>query len=336
MTDTPHKPSHTLQIPAIAQTQLTGTESGALQGFIHAATADNTRKTYRSAVRQFQKWGGLLPCPPATLCRYLLDKADALNPRTLRLHLTAISQWHQTQGFADPTHDGSVKKAIKGIARTHGKPHQKATALRPEHISRMLQHLKSLPASHKQRRDQAILLVGFLGGFRRSELTRIEVSHLDWQEDGLVILLPRSKTDQTGEGLSRALPRGSKGLCPVLVMKQWLDGAAISEGPVFRPINRWDQVQPTTLKPAAVNDLLKKYGKVCGFDFVPTLSSHSLRRGMATSSAQAGANFKDIKKQGGWKSDDTVWGYIEEGRQFEENVANTLLSKLEVKIDASQ
>ena len=310
------------------RTTLASTEANALQSLIHAATADNTRKTYRSAVRQFQKWGGLLPCPPSTLCRYLLDKAALLNPRTLQLHVTAISQWHQIQGFNDPARDNTVKKALKGIARTHGTPKQKAAALQLTHITRLLKHLSQQPASHQQRRDRALVLVGYLGGFRRNELVGIQVNHLKWEDGGLLIQLPRSKTDQTGDGLVRALPSGSTGACPVEALTAWLDGAEITEGPVFRPVNRWGHILPKQLTPGAINECLKKHGRTCGFDFIPTLSSHSLRRGMATASAKAGANFKDIKKQGGWKSDTTVWEYIEEGRQFEDNAAGTLLHQL--------
>ena len=100
------------------------------QQYLQAATSDNTRKTYRSAIRHFERWGGRLPTDNETLIRYLVDHAESLNTRTLQVRLTALSQWHRFQGFYDPAQDPAVRKTLKGIGRTHGKPKKKAQALR--------------------------------------------------------------------------------------------------------------------------------------------------------------------------------------------------------------
>lgn len=207
------------------------------QRLLAAATADNTRRTYRSAIRHFQTWGGVLPCDEAAVIRYLLSFAEALNPRTLALRLTALSQWHRYQGFPDPTTTATVRKTLRGIERVHGRPRQKAKALLLEDLERMVKYLDTLDGL-AARRDSALLQVGFFGAFRRSELVALEVSELQWEREGLLVLLPRSKTDQGGEGLSKAIPYGDGLCCPTKALRCWLDAAQIEQGPLFRRISR--------------------------------------------------------------------------------------------------
>jgi integrase len=307
---------------------LEGNGSTTLQQYIHAATSDNTRKAYRSAIRQFEKWGGRLPTDTSVLVNYLLERAGELNPRTLDLHLNAISQWHQVQMYQDPSRSPTVNKTMEGIRRLHGRPIHKAKALQLEHIVSMLSYLNALPDTNKKSRDIALLLIGFLGAFRRSELVAIVIKDLSWEPEGVLISLPKSKTDQEKQGATRALPFGTDPFCPVLALKRWINKAGIIDGPIFRPVNRWDQIQNKPLNPAAINEFLKGLGNKCNFDFSDELSSHSFRRGMSTSAARENVDFALIKKQGGWKSDATVWGYMEEGQQFSENASSTLLDKM--------
>nr|WP_236250647.1 tyrosine-type recombinase/integrase [Microbulbifer sp. ALW1] len=299
-----------------------------VQAYLNAATSESTRKAYRSAIRQFEKWGGRLPTDSETLTQYLLGRAQTLNPRTLDLHLTAIGQWHRYQGIANPAQEPLVQKTMNGIRRIHAKPKQKAKALRLEHIAQMASHLRARTDSRKKYRDLALILVGFFGAFRRSELVAIRVEDLIWEEDGLIVHLPRSKTDQTGQGMQRALPFGDKSVCPASALRDWLAAADMTEGPVFCAVNRWDQVQRKPLNPGAINQLLKQLGAECGFDFIGNLSSHSFRRGLSTSAAREKVDFELIKKQGGWKSDATVWEYIEEGQRLTDNAATALMEKM--------
>lgn len=133
--------------------------------YIHMATTDNTRRTYRAAIRSFERWGGRLPTQPAILVAYLSDQAAALNPRTLDVYLTALGRWHQTQGLRDPARDPGVRKTLEGIRRAHGRPKRQARALRLEHIAAFLQTLQRQPDSLKKHRDWALLQVGFLERF---------------------------------------------------------------------------------------------------------------------------------------------------------------------------
>ncbi|WP_445366067.1 tyrosine-type recombinase/integrase [Microbulbifer sp. ANSA001] len=299
-----------------------------IQKYLRAATSDSTRKAYRSAIRQFERWGGRLPTDGRSLVSYLMSRADKLNPRTLDLHLTAIGQWHLYQGIPNPVTEPLVQKTMRGIRRTHGKPKQKAKALSLQHIATMANQLRSQPDSNKKARDLALILIGFFGAFRRSELVAIQVEDLVWEEEGLIVRLPKSKTDQNGQGIMRALPFGKPESCPAQALKTWLKVSGIVRGPVFRAVNRWDTVQDRQLNPTAINDLLKKLGADCGFDFINELSSHSFRRGLSTSAAREKVGFELIKKQGGWKSDATVWEYIEEGQRFTENASAILMKKM--------
>ncbi|NBA95193.1 tyrosine-type recombinase/integrase [Pseudomonas sp. R5(2019)] len=296
------------------------------QRFLAAATADNTRRTYRSAIRHFLAWGGVLPCDETAVIRYLLSFADVQNPRTLALRLTALAQWHRYQGFLDPAATATVRKTLRGIERVHGRPRQKAKALLLEDLERIVSHLDTLEGI-AARRDSALLQVGYFGAFRRSELVTLEVENLQWEREGLQITLPRSKTDQGGEGLNKAIPYGDSVCCPAKALRYWLDVAQIEQGPLFRRISRWGSVGEVALHEGSVNTILAARAQAAGLSYVPELSSHSLRRGLATSAHRAGADFLEIKRQGGWRHDGTVHGYIEEARAFEENAAGSLLRR---------
>lgn len=294
--------------------------------FLTAATSENTRRTYRSAIRHFQSWGGVLPCDEDTIIRYLLDFSQVLNSRTLALRLTALSQWHIHQGFFDPASTPTVRKTLLGIGRTHGKPKKKAKALPIEDLTHIVRHLAGIDTI-KAKRDSALLQIGYFGGYRRSELVGLEMPNIAWESEGLVITLPRSKTDQLGQGITKAIPFGDGSCCPASALRAWLDVAGITTGPIFRSITKWGKIGQEALNVASVNSVLESCAKLVNLDYVPQLSSHSLRRGMATSAHRAGADFQDIKRQGGWRYDGTVQGYIEEAGQFQENAAGYLLRR---------
>lgn len=323
-------PTLLVERPALARTNGTFATSEQLaqryQHFLAAATSDNTRRSYRSAIRHFQSWGGVLPCDEATVIRYLLTFAEALNPRTLSLRLTALSQWHCYQGFSDPVATATVRKTLRGIERVHGRPRQKAKALLLEDLDRIVAHLSAV-AGLAALRDSALLQVGYFGAFRRSELVALDVRYLHWEREGLRITLPRSKTDQEGQGLGKAIPYGDSICCPAKALRSWLDAAQIEQGPLFRRISRWGVVGDTALNVGGVNAILAARAKEADLPHAPDMSSHSLRRGLATSAHRAGAGFLEIKRQGGWRHDGTVQGYIEEAGAFEENAAGSLLRR---------
>lgn len=321
----PKVPKSTAIAPAPLHGALIDAELAARhQAFLAAATSDNTRRTYRSAIRHFQAWGGALPADESSVIRYLMAYADSLNARTLALRLTALSQWHVYQGFADPASTPTVRKTLAGIARLHGKPKKKAKALPLEDLELIVSRLAAL-GSVKALRDSALLQLGFFGGFRRSELAGLMLEDVSWEPQGMVITLPRSKTDQLGEGIVKAIPFGDGVCCPATALRAWLAAAYIRTGPLLRTVNQWGHVGAKGLHASSINTILASCARLAELDYVPELSSHSLRRGMATSAHRAGADFQAIKRQGGWRHDGTVHGYIEEAGRFEENAAGSLL-----------
>lgn len=294
--------------------------------YINAATADNTRLAYQTDVAHFETWGGVLPASPSMIIAYLQHFAGELNPRTLSRRLVALRQWHIYQNFVDPTQSPVVRKVMQGIYRLHGAPENKALALTLDQLIQF-HHWLQTQDTLQALRDDALLQIGFFGAFRISELVAIQVEHLQTTPEGLRILIPRSKTDPTGLGQSCAVPWGNSILCPILALQTWLEKSNIHEGPVFRFISRWQRIGPKALHPVSVNRLIKKYAQLCGFSTPQRFSTHSLRRGLATSASQQGASLKAIMRQGRWKEANTVLGYIDDATAFQDNAAQTLLEK---------
>lgn len=294
--------------------------------YAHAATSANTRQAYRSDVRHFIEWGGLLPTTPDVIIRYLEEYADSLNPNTLKRRLTAIKNWHTYQNFQDPTGHPLIRKTLSGISRVHGRAAEKAKALSLEQLTLLSQHL-----IRKDRlidwRDNALLQVGFFGAFRRSELVSIEWEHVNFVPKGVEIFLARSKTDPEGEGHVCAIPYGNATMCPVMALKRWQEKSQHSSGPVFIGITKGGQLRSRALSPESVSLILKNVAAECQLPNAEAFSAHSLRRGFATSASQKGANLVAVMRHGRWRSERTVMGYIEEGQRFEENVAGLLLGE---------
>lgn len=292
-----------------------------------AATSDNTRRAYQADIRHFETWGGQLPATTEAILRYLHTFAETLNPRTLSRHITALKQWHRYQQFFDPTDAPIVSKTLTGIARIHGKPKDKAPPLLPEHLIKIADYLATQSA-HTASRDNALLQVGFLGAFRRSELVAIRVEDIDWQPNGIEILIPKSKTDQLNTGQYCVIPNGNEQLCAVRALKVWIEQANIQEGFVFRRIHRGNKISDLNIVPDSVNEILKKQGIAAGIEHAMNFSSHSMRRGLATTASRDGVSLPAIMRQGRWKQVSTVMEYIEAAQRFEENAAGQVLQKL--------
>ena len=289
-----------------------------------AAVSKNTKRSYSSAVQHFLDWGGLLPTDEDTLRRYLATHAKLLNARTLSHRLSALSKWHTQQGFYDPTGTPAVRAALSGAFRIYGKPKKQAKALSLDGLKRIAVTLAA-DTSLAAVRDNALLQVGYLGGFRASELSGIRIEDLIWEPEGLTVVLPRSKTDQEGEGKLRSIPYGDRDpLCGPTALRNWLQQSGITSGPIFRPMTRHATVRKSALGAGSVSDILVHRAEQAGLDHVSNLSAHSLRRGMATNAYKAGASRKAIKNQGGWKTDAMVDQYIEEADRFDDNAAAVL------------
>lgn len=295
--------------------------------YLQAATSENTRKAYRHDIRHYENWGGRLPATPECIVRYLETYAPTLNPNTLARRLIAIRHWHTYQGFADPTSHPMITKTMTGIQRIHGKPKAKARALSHQEMQHLAAYLEEIGTAASVR-DKALLLVGFYGALRRSELVAIRVEEIEWKEDGIEILLPTSKTDPTHSGQYCAIPRATQGECPVNALEAWLMLSHIQAGAVFRRLSSNEKIGTTPLTPLSVNHILKQRAKQAGLRDIDSLSSHSLRRGLATSAAKAGAPLQAIMRAGRWKQTDTVMEYIEEGERLVDSAAGLVMGKL--------
>jgi len=250
--------------------------------------------------------------------------AGDINPRTLQRRVVALRQWHTSQGFNDPTGHPLVKKTLTGIARQHGIPKVKAPALTLDAILH-INHVLLEKSTCRNTRDRALVLIGFFGAFRRSELVAMQIQDITFHKAGVEILVPRSKTDQSGEGRTCAIPRGEGALCPVDALQDWL--AYLGEsGPVFRRITKTDEVLDAGFTGQQVSLIIKRLANMAALENANAYSGHSLRSGFATQARRQGADLVSIMRQGRWQSERTVMGYIEAGDAFQENAAGVVLN----------
>lgn len=298
--------------------------------YIKAATSENTRLAYQSDIRHYENSGGKLPAIPQFIVEYLHTYADKLNARTLTRRLIALKHWHQYQGFPDPTNHPAIQKTMAGIIRIHAKPKEKAPPLSPEDLILIIKNLQQ-DNNISAYRDIALLQIGFYGAFRRSELVNIQMENIEWKSQGVDILIPQSKTDQTHTGQYCAIPFGNDEFCPILALNQWLKISNIKQGFLFREIKKGGKLGEKALSPLSVNHILKKRAKEVNLPYANDLSSHSLRRGLATSASRFGAELQAIMRQGRWKNVNTVIEYIEATARFNENAALSILSKMDNK-----
>jgi integrase len=176
----------------------------------------------------------------------------------------------------------------------------------------------------KDVRDRALLLVGFAGGLRRSEIVALDLTDIETARQGLIVHLRRSKTDQEGTGRKIGIPFGRTRFCPVAALERWRERAGVAEGAIFRPVDRHGRVAPDRLSDEAVSTVVKERVAQAGFD-PDEYSGHSLRAGLATSAAQAGISSWRIRQQTGHASDAMLSRYIRDGELFTDNVAGALL-----------
>jgi integrase len=235
--------------------------------------------------------------------------------------LNAIAEAHEATGLESPTSVGIVRATLKGIRRTLGiAPGQKAPAL----IADIRAMVEGTDAGLIGARDRALILLGFAGAFRRSELVTLDVGDLAFNGDGLTVTLRRSKTDQEAQGRKIGVPYGSNpDTCPVRTLQAWLEQGAILNGPVFPSVTRHGKVQSGRLSPADVARIVKKLAQRVGLD-PAKFAGHSLRAGHATSAAIAGASERSIMNQTGHRSVQMVRRYIRDGSLFRENSAGKL------------
>ena len=288
-----------------------------------------TWRAYESDWRIFQSWclsvdKASLPATPSTVALFLAAEAKERHaPATLSRRLAAIRLMHLGAKYPSPHDALEVAEVLRGIRRAWKRPiAQKAPAV-DEDIKRMVD--AAAEQSLRGLRDRAILLLGFAGAFRRSELVALDTDHLTRGKDGLSIRIASSKTDQLGEGQIVAIPRvpGSP-YCPVQAVSDWLVAAEIQQGAVFRRFHRGDVVSKTRLSGQSVALLIKELALKAGF--APgRYAGHSLRSGFLTSAARNRASIFKMADQSRHRSLDVLRTYVREEERFEDHAAEGLL-----------
>ena len=258
----------------------------------------------------------------ALYLRYCAEKLG-LKVSTVQRRVSAISEAHARNGHPSPAGEWVVRNTMRRLRRDLGAPARGKNPVLVKDLKAMLAHC---PQTLAGRRDKAILLVGFCGAFRRSDLVNLDIEDLAKADEGLVLMVRKGKTDQKREGRKIGIPYGKDPLtCPVRALCEWIAEAQITSGPLFRAVTKFGRPRPTRLCDRVVAEIVKKYCKQIG-KRVPLFSGHSLRAGFATSAAIAGASERSIQKQTGHASVNVLRRYIREAEMFRDNA----LSKLDL------
>lgn len=305
--------SHAAQLPA-AQVELIEKA----RDYASQAKADSTRRAYESDWSDFTTWcatQGLdaLPATPSVAGLFLTDRAATLKPSSLSRRLAAISVMHRQHGLHLDTRHPAIRDVMTGIRREKAKAGvgtTKKTAAGSDDLRRMVD---TLPETAAGIRDRALLLLGFAGAFRRSELVALDRADIALRKEGLAVTIRRSKTDQEGAGRPVAICYGADpATCPVRAVLTWLATAGIAEGPLFRAVNKGGRIGAERLGDKAVALVVKRCAEAAGLD-AAAYAGHSLRSGFATTAARNGASEAAIMRQTGHRSLQVVRGYIRSG-----------------------
>ena len=292
------------------------------------AKAANTIKAYDADWRDFVDWcqhheAIPLPAEPETIVNYLSDLADAdaaIKANTVARRVTAISESHLAAGYdreKNPAKAGIVRATVAAIRREKGTFQRGKAPILLETLSLLADGFVGDDLGTK--RDRALLLLGFAGAFRRSELVGVEIKDLTFTPQGLIIFIPRAKGDQLGKGSTIAVPYApDPRLCAVRAVRDWIEAADLMDGPLFRPLTKAGTLRAAALSDKSVALIVKRYAALAGLD-PKDFAGHSLRRGFATSAAQHDVDTLGIMRQTRHKSEKMVHRYIEQGNLFKEN-----------------
>lgn len=276
-----------------------------------AAQSTATQRSYAADVRHFKSYGGTIPASPAIVTEYLAAFAGTSAVATLQHRLIAIHRVHIDQGIPSPIMDPLVKRTMQGIRRTFGTAQRQVRALTKDDLLELMV-LVDQQKPMKAARDKALLLIGFAGAFRRSELVGLRCEDVTHYDNGIELLLRRSKTDQEGIGRTVFIPYAKGSRCPVKALKHWLELAGITEGFLFRRVNRYDKVVGgKALTPQSVALIVKASVRIMkGEEAAKGVAGHSLRAGYCTEAATVGLSPFMIREQTGHRSDVTLARYI--------------------------
>jgi integrase len=288
--------------------------------YIEQSTSENSKKAFKDDMTHFTNWGGSVPTDARTLIHYLTDHAEILSVATLYRRLASINKAHRMMKHPSPTKAEAVKLTMRGIMREHGRAQRRMKPLTKDDLIAIFSHMGN---TTKDKRDRALLIIGFCAALRKSELVAINCTDLEFVKEGLRITLPKSKTDQMGRGREIAIPYGRGRICAVKILQEWLETSGITEGKIFRSVDKGGTIHGDGLSDRSVSNIIKSHVKKLGYD-PDKYSGHSLRAGLVTSAAEQGVSSWIIKRQTGHKSDAMLERYIRSGSLFTDNALNQL------------
>jgi site-specific recombinase XerD len=291
------------------------------KGYANDARSANTLRAYESDLRAFCAWcqaRGLkcLPATAETVSLYIADVAETVKPSTLQRRLAAIAVAHKAAGHESPTSHEVVRSVLAGTRRRLGVAQAQKAALGVDDVRSMVAELGD---SAIDVRDRALLLVGFAGALRRSELVALDVADVAFEKQGVVLALRRSKTNQEGNDERIAIVFGSDySTCPVRALQAWLE--LVDDGALFRSIDRHSHIG-SRLSDHSVALVVKKLANATGLD-AAKVAGHSLRSGFATSAARAGKSEAAIMRQTRHRSVVVARRYIRQGTKWDDHAGH--------------
>ena len=297
---------------------------------LKSSKAANTLRAYKADFKDFGTFcvkHGLdsLPTKPKIVSLYLTNLSKNSKMSTLKRRLVSISMVHRLKGHYLDTKHPIIIENLMGIKRVKGSIQKGKKPILINHLKSIINVIDQKQINEiKKSRDKTIVLVGFGGGFRRTELISIDHDDLEFVPEGVKITIKRSKTDQFGEGMVKGLPYFSNELyCPVLNLKKWLELSNIKSGPIFRRFVKGSVLTNNRLTDQSVVLIIKDYLNLAGIEN-KNYSGHSLRSGFATVAAESGADERSIMAMTGHKTTQMVRRYIREANIFKNNALNKI------------
>jgi len=297
---------------------------------LKSSKSNNTLRAYKSDFKDFGSFcakHGLnsLPSEPKIVSIYLTHLSKSFKISTLRRRLVSISMVHKLKGHYLDTKHPIIVENLMGIRRVKGSIQKGKKPLLINNLKLIINVINEQNIDEiKKLRDKSIILIGFGGGFRRTELVSLDYEDLEFVTEGLKIVIKRSKTDQYGEGTTKGLPYFANAeYCPVTSLKKWLEISKIKTGPIFRRFIKGSSLTNKRITDQTVVLLIKNYLNLAGIDN-SNFSGHSLRSGFATVAAESGADERSIMAMTGHKSTQMVRRYIREANIFKNNALNKI------------
>ena len=284
---------------------------------VRTSKSKNTIRAYNSDFSDFKSFCAIhgqrsMPTNPKTLSLYITHLAKTSKFSTLKRRIASISVVHKLSGhYLDVKHP-LISENLLGIKRQIGTFQKSKKPILISHLKKIIEVISKETQPKIKLKNKALILIGFAGGFRRSELVSIQYEDVEFVPEGVKVFVSRSKTDQSGEGMTKAIPYfENTSYCPVISLKNWINHNKIKDGAIFKMSDK------------NVSLVIKKYAKLAGLD-PSKYSGHSLRSGFATSTAEFGAEERSIMAMTGHKSTQMVRRYIQESNLFKQNALNKI------------